>query len=132
METDQKLRVRLTASVSPSEDPRKVLAAMRNVLGECQYLVDEAPDSITLSSDSIRCLQKVHDQLRDRRVRDAARRLLLRDQEGDKLRLLLNRQAAAAGVIVVCSSGLESPLGPLFLDVQASEPQGLIDWLTAH
>ena len=132
MATDLKLRVQLSASVSPSEDPRKVLAAMRNVLGACEYLVEESPDSIVLSSDSITCLQKVHDQLRDRRVRDAARRLLLRGQEGETLRLLLNRQAAAAGVMVVCSSELESPLGPLFLELQSHDPQGLIDWLTAH
>jgi len=130
--TDLRLSVQLAASVSPSEDPERVLAAMRNVLGGCEYRVERSPDSIVLSSDSIRCLQKVQDQLRDRRVRDAARRLLLRGQDGETLRLLLNRQAAAAGVIVVCSSELESPLGPLFLEVQTHDPQGVIDWLTAH
>src|SRR2546430_9707542 len=70
-------RVELRASVAPSEDPQKVLAAMRQVLGDCDYTVEEGESSITLSSSSPRCLQKLHDQLRDRHVRDAARRLML-------------------------------------------------------
>ena len=131
METDQ-LRLRFSATVSPSEDPRKVLAAMKNIVGDCDFHLEEAAGSIEISSSSIRCIQKVHDQLRDRHVRDAARRLLLRSQDGDSLRLLFNRQAAAAGVIVVCASELESPLGPIVLEIQAAKVQELIDWLTTH
>jgi predicted RNA binding protein with dsRBD fold (UPF0201 family) len=131
LETSQ-VRVRLSATLSPSEDPGKVLAAMKNVVGDRDIHIEEAADSIELSSTSIRSLQKVHDQLRDRHVRDAARRLLLRRQDGDNLTLLLNRQAAAAGVIVVCSNELESPLGPIVLEIHAPKSQELIDWLTAH
>jgi len=64
---------------------------MRQVLGDCAYTVDEGENSIRLSSNSPRCLQKLHDQLRDRHVRDAARRLMLRLLEGDLLSLMLNR-----------------------------------------
>jgi len=103
---------------------------MCKVLGECDYSVEAREKSITLRASSSRCLQRLHDQLRDRHVRDAARRLMLRLLEGDTLRLMLNRQAASAGVLALCTSATESPLGPLTLLVRSEEPQKLIDWLT--
>jgi len=105
---------------------------MLNVFGECDCSVEQGPASVRLSSTSSRCLQKLHDQLRDRRVRDTARRLMLASLEGRVLPLRLNRQAAAAGVLSLCSSAVESPLGPLNLEIETEDPQQLIDWLTAH
>ncbi len=122
----------LRATVADSEDPEKVLAAMRNAFGDCDFEVDRRPDSIRLRSNSSRCLRRLHDQLRDRRVRDTARRLMLASVEGNVLRIRLNRQAAAVGVLALVSSAVESPLGPLNLEVETSSPQQLVDWLTAH
>jgi predicted RNA binding protein with dsRBD fold (UPF0201 family) len=126
------VKIELRATVAPSEDPQKVLAAMRQALGECEYEVDEAPTSIRIRSTSARCLQKLHDQLRDRHVRDAARRLMLASLEGNVLPLKLNRQAAVVGVLALCSNAVESPLGPLNLLLESDEPAKLIDWLTAY
>src|SRR5712664_2708371 len=105
---------------------------MREVMGDCDYTVDESENSIRLRSSSPLCLRKLHDQLRDRHVRDAARRLMLRLLEGDTLSLMLNRQAAAAGVLALCTAATESPLGPLRLEIERDAPQKLIDWLTAY
>jgi predicted RNA binding protein with dsRBD fold (UPF0201 family) len=139
--------IRLHASIAPSEDPEKVLKAARNVLGECNYSVETRGGAdtegdggtsgsveawLTLSSTDAHCLQRIHDQLRDRHVRDAARRLLLRGRRDSRLTLLLNRQAAFVGVVVVCNSVLESPLGPMVLEIDCDRAEGLIDWLTAH
>ena len=105
---------------------------MRQVLGDCDYSVEEGSNSVRLRSGSSRCLQRLHDQLRDRHVRDAARRLMLASLDGNVLLLKLNRQAAAAGVLALCSSAVESPLGPLNLEVETESPSQLIEWLTAH
>lgn len=105
---------------------------MRQVLGECDYSVEEGAASIRIRSGSSRCLQKLHDQLRDRHVRDAARRLMLVSLEGRVLPLKLNRQAAAAGVLALCSNAVESPLGPLNMEIESEAPEKLIDWLTAY
>jgi predicted RNA binding protein with dsRBD fold (UPF0201 family) len=105
---------------------------MRTVFGDCEYTVDEGGASIRMRSSSSRCLQRLHDQLRDRHVRDAARRLMLASLEGRVLPLKLNRQAAAAGVLALCSNAVESPLGPLNLEIETDAPEKLIDWLTAH
>jgi uncharacterized protein len=125
-------RIELRASVAPSEDPEKVIAAMHQVLGECDCLIDIDETSIKMRSSSPRCLQKLHDQLRDRHVRDAARRLMLRLLEGNTLTIMLNRQAASAGVVALCTTATESPLGPLTMEIESDAPQRLVDWLTAY
>ena len=132
MTSTERLSLVLRAEVAASEDAAKVLAAARNALGECDCQVEQRPNAVIISSSDRGCLQKIHDQLRDRHVRDAARRLLLKSSEGNHLRLLLNRQAAYVGIIAVVSTGEESPLGPLVLEMDSSDPQALIDWLTFY
>ena len=85
-----------------------------------------------ITSDDPQCLVKVHDQLRDRRVRAAARRLLMTGREGSRTTVMLNRQAATAGIVVLCSSEAESPLGPMYLTIESRELDAVIDWLTAY
>jgi len=122
----------LRASVSPSEDSSKVLSSLRNVLGDCVYQEEIFDGEVVLSSGSVGCLQRLHDQLRDRRVRDAARRLLLKGRSENTLNMMLNRQAAFAGIIALCNAEDESPLGPIFLTLESAEADKLIEWLTAH
>ena len=105
---------------------------MRQVLGDCNYSVEEHATSVMFRSDSYRCLFKLHDQLRDRHVRDAARRLMLASLEGNVLPLKINRQAAASGVLALCSNAVESPLGPINLRIETQSPEQLIDWFTSY
>ncbi len=132
MEARGPISISLHASVSPSEDPAKVQAAAKNVLGECAYEVEEVRDGFILHSDEMACLQKIHDQLRGRHVRAAANRLLLRMRDGPRLTALLNRQAAAAGVVALCTSATESSLGPLVLRMECASPEAVVEWLTAY
>jgi uncharacterized protein len=126
------LSIVLRAGVSPSEDREKVLTAVRNVLGDCSYQVEERDDAVILRSSEPACLLKVHDQLRDRHVRNAARRLLLKSIDGNRMRILFNRQAAFVGVIAAVSTGEESPVGPLTLELECEKPEELMDWLTPY
>jgi uncharacterized protein len=132
MEARLAVVVSLHAAVSPSEDPSKVLAAARNVLGDCAYEVEEAEGMVSLRSKELTCLQKIHDQLRDRHVRAAANRLLLRMRDGRRVTMLLNRQAATAGVVALCTSATESPLGPIMVEIETDTPDRLIEWLTVY
>ena len=127
------MRLELRAGVSPSEDAEKVLRAMKNVIGDCEYQTSKEGDStLLLASTSRRCLEKIRYQLRDRRVRGAARRLLLTRSEGESVSIMLNRQAAFQGVIALCSREDESPLGPVFLKLESDHLGTLTDWLTGH
>ena len=125
-------RVTLEASVSPSEDPSKVAGALANIAGTGVESVRGGPNSSKLVADDPRVLVSIRDKLRDRHVRAAARRQLLLNKKGRRATLMLNRQAAAAGVLALCGSPGESPLGPVFMTVESAKVDGAIDWLTAY
>lgn len=120
----------VSAAVLSSEERTKVLSALRNVLGDSKAVLHEAVGTVSLESGDPEALKFVKNQLRDRRVRSAARRLLLESLDGRFLDLLLNKQAAYAGVIALCSTEDQSPLGPIFLRVESPAPERLVDWLT--
>ena len=122
----------LRASVSRSEDPEKVLKAMRNLVGEGDCKVTNETGTITVSSNSRRSLEKIRHQLRDRRVRSAARRLLLTKSEGGSVSIMLNRQAASVGIVALCNREDESPLGPIYMRLESDHLGNLMDWLTAY
>jgi len=125
-------KIELDAMVSPSEDPAKVLQAMKNVVGDAKSEVGTNSRSAKLVTDDTMALVHIRDQLRDRHVRSAARRQMLLKRSGRTTSLMLNRQAATAGVVALCGSPEESPLGPIYLTVESKDIDAAIDWLTAY
>jgi len=122
----------LEATLSPSEDPGKVSQAMKNVIGEVRCDEHIGPGSATLTTEDPRALIHIRDQLRDRHVRSAAKKQMLLNSSESSTSLMLNRQAAAAGVIALCGSPEESPLGPIYVRVHSKRIEAVIDWLTAY
>ena len=127
-----RLRVTVEAALSPSEDPAKVRSAVANVLGECRRELREDPSRVRVTSDDGTSLRLLHDQLRDRHVRAAARKLLLVGRERGRTTVMLNRQAAQAGVLALCGSESESPLGPINLTIESEKLDDVVEWLTAY
>jgi len=125
-------RLVLEAAMSPSEDPAKVAQAMQRVVGDVIVEVTPGSRSVNLCTEDPRALVALRDQLRDRRVRSAARRQMLLNAAGRSTSLLLNRQAAAAGVVAICGSPAESPLGPIHLTIESDKLEAVLDWLTAY
>ncbi len=108
-----------------------MLAALENVLGGSEYEIRNGPPRFRLSATSTKGLVRFRDQLRDRGVRSAARRFAIRNRSSDKVRFMLNRQAAFEGIIVLCSSEGESALGPIYLTLETRDLDAVLDWLTA-
>ena len=129
---EPRARAVLEASVSPSEDPAKVVKALRNILGDSAATESEGERSARLRIEGLRGLDHVKEQLRDRHIRSAARRQLLLNRRGNETSLMLNRQAAASGVVALCGSPEESPLGPVYLTIRSGELEAVIDWLAAY
>jgi len=120
------------ADISPSEDPDKLVGALEKILGQSTGNISLGSRAVRLVTDDARVLLRIRDQLRDRHVRSAARRRLLLNREKNSTSLMLNRQAATTGVLVVCGSPEESPLGPIHLTIESVRLDAVIDWLTSY
>ena len=129
---DFRVKLTLDAAISPSEDPARVAGALRKVVGEAPGKATPGARAASLTTEDARALAFVRDQLRDRHVRSAARKQLLLNRNGDAASLMLNRQAAAAGVVALCGSPDESPLGPIYLTIESDRLDAAVDWLTAY
>jgi predicted RNA binding protein with dsRBD fold (UPF0201 family) len=131
LQPDPSAKVRLEAAVAPSEDPEKVMSAIRSVVVGTTH-EEVGKSEVRVVAEGSATLQRLRDQFRDRHVRGAARRLLIAGARGDSTTLMLNRQAATEGVVVLCGAPEESPLGPIYVTITCRGMEGLIEWLTAY
>ncbi|MCL4540658.1 MAG: hypothetical protein M1378_13855 [Bacteroidetes bacterium] len=116
--------------VKHTESKEKVAAAVSNLFKVGELRVEA--DRVVFTSEDIESLRFLKDQLRDRRVRSAARRLLLSNSKEGSFQtfLLLNKQAATVGVAALCDDPGESALGPIVLRIKSAHLQDVITWLT--
>ena len=125
-------RLTLKATISPSEDEEKVISALKEIGGDEQAALSIGPGSAKLTTTNGKALVRLRDQLRDRRIRSAARRQMITGRSGHSTSLMLNRQAAAAGVVALCGSEEESALGPIYLIIESSDLEKIIDMLSGY
>ena len=124
------LDVVVETEVRRTESKEKVASAVSNLFKVGELRVEE--DRVVFTSENIESLRFLKDQLRDRRVRSAARRLLLSNSGEDPFQtfLLLNKQAATVGIAALCDDPRESALGPIVLRIKSPRLQEVISWLT--
>jgi len=120
--------------VRPTEDPAKVKKAVTNILrGEVEVRqVDEWSGKVILEGKDQSSLERFRMILQRDRIRAAARSVLRRSVEGDRIIFYLNKQAAHAGHVSFSAPEGESPLGPIQVVVETENPDQLIDWLAGQ
>jgi uncharacterized protein len=82
------------------------------------------------TSNQVESLSIIYEQVQSRRSVSVLRRMLINNLDGKTTSFLLNKQAAAAGVVALIDRDNESPLGGLRIQVQCQPIQQVIDWLT--
>lgn len=120
------------AQVKKTESKDKVAEAVSKLFpGPGELRVEE--NKVQFVSGDIESLRFLRDQFRDRRVRAAARRLLLTGMKGESKQtfLLLNKQAATVGIAALCDDPRESQLGPISLRIRSENLERAIDWITS-
>jgi predicted RNA binding protein with dsRBD fold (UPF0201 family) len=123
---------RVETPLSPTEDPEKVLRAIRNLLPNCTPTISRTDERHAKFEGSVARLEDLHNLkslLRQEAIRDAARKLLFKSISGSSIVVHLNKQAAFAGKASFCEQYDESPLGPITLTITTENPEQLIDWL---
>jgi predicted RNA binding protein with dsRBD fold (UPF0201 family) len=123
------VEVKVEVPINPSEDPEKVIAAINNVIYGCQLKTPYDSTRIVGSSFGTASLSIIYEQIRSRSIMSVLRKILLSNCTGQTTWFALNKQAAAAGTVVVAEESQESPLGPIKIKVNCSEMDKLIDWL---
>jgi len=130
---DADVRVRVYAKLEPYEDPGKVELAIKNVVGHVEPKARTVEESFILYEfEGLNALHFIYSKVRDRQVLSAVKRLLLSNRSGSSTKLMLNRQVAYIGNIVVCEEEAESPLGPIFVEIESSKIDEVIEWLAGE
>jgi predicted RNA binding protein with dsRBD fold (UPF0201 family) len=125
------VKIHIEAEINPTESEEKVKKAIWNLFGDISTEVKADPKGgiLTADAESQEALSTLRNILRRDRIRDASRRALRQSLKGSVMAFYLNKQAAFAGHISFCEAESESPLGPIRVTIQATDPLQLIDWL---
>lgn len=132
VEQPEEFEVEAVATVNPSEDKSKVITALKNIIGEAEASIGEDGERVYLKTKDPRSLKHLKDSLRDRRIRAVAKRLVLESKKGNEFTILANKQAAYVGIISLCESEEESPLGAIRLRFKSADLDKLIEYLTEY
>jgi predicted RNA binding protein with dsRBD fold (UPF0201 family) len=117
--------------IYPTESEENVKAAVNNVLDNATITIKLSVKGSTLNAvaKGQESLIKLRNMMHNDRIRDAARRLLFKSIRGNMVSFCLNKQVAFAGHVSFSEETAESPLGPIKINIEAEQPQQLVDWL---
>ena len=122
------IEIKVEATVNPSEDPQKVIAAIENVVDNC-YPEFRYGSRAVGRARGTEPLSLIYEQVRSRSAMGVLRRMLLDNRAGDTTWFYLNKQAAAAGIAAVIEDEQESPLGPIRVTIDCEELDSIVNWL---
>ncbi|MGC9516088.1 MAG: RNA-binding domain-containing protein [Methanomicrobiales archaeon] len=113
------------AKVNPTEDVQKVIDSFNNIFKSSDMVIDENQIMISGHKDG---LENLKESLEQRKVRETARKILIKGIHNNEIIFNLSKQAAYVGVPVILDSEL-SALGEIEVIVNCPNPQQFIDWI---
>ena len=113
-------RVRVRTPLNPTESPAKVKVALLNLFPDLVFV--EAGSELVGEAASLDHLRKL---IRNQRIRDTARSVLLRGRRGSAMRFTLSKQPAYVGRVNF--GGATGPLGDIDVSVEDEDLDALID-----
>ena len=114
-------RVRVETPVHPTENPDKVMTALRNLFPDVR--IESTEGRIVGTTEN---LDRLRELIRTQRIRDTARRQLLAGRRGDRTTVSLSKQAAFVGVVNFAAS---SPLGDITVEIESDDLEAAIDYV---
>ncbi|UEC43831.1 MAG: hypothetical protein METHAR1v1_1740003 [Methanothrix sp.] len=116
------IELTVISPLRPTESPEKVASALESLFSG---IVLEATENRIEGRGGAEALSTFHRLLREQRILDTARSVLLAGRVGDALQFRLNKQAATVGRISFPPA--EEPLGSIHVEIRG--PEILVDWL---
>lgn len=114
-------------SINPSEDPKKVEQALSNILSDIDIKINQ--ESLKATSKNLESLTRIFETIHSRKSQNNFRRQLNHNLIDDSTWFYLNKQAAFANVVALCSEADESPLGPIKVILRSKNIERAIEWL---
>lgn len=127
------VNVYIEVEINPTESEDKVKEAVENMFGSIPMQIKPLRKSSLLVSEAIglEALTKLCNLLRRERIRSAARAVLYEGLKGNTINFCLNKQVAYAGHVSFSKEVAESPLGPIRVRIECTNPRELINWLVS-
>ena len=116
---------RIRAWLQPTEDPGKVVQAIRNMFGEIE--VETKQGVISARLEGVEALSVLRGRIAQDRIRDTIKKVFMRWADENLLSFGLNRQAAYAGHFSLKLKG-EDPMGPIQVRIEG-DVQRMITYL---
>ena len=114
-------------SIKSSEDPQKVEQAVSNILSEMDFNITK--DTLKASSKNLESLNRISETIKTRKTQNVYKRQLNHNLLGDSTWFYLNKQAAFANTVALCSEAEESPMGPIKIILNSKNIEEVIEWL---
>ncbi len=123
--------LQVRSDLRPTEDLERVLRSIRNLFDVERYdVIDGTPyKEVVCESNKVESLLRFHQVLRQDRILDTARKIMLSSRAGNRITLKLHKQSAYAGHVSFVTYDSESPLGPIRVIIVSDDVERIIDWL---
>ena len=126
--------VRIEAEVRPTEDPKKVLRALKKLFDTNFEFVErgEGWGAWVGTCENLECLEPLKNAIRAKGVDTTFRYYLRKLSKGERNVLIfrLNKQAAFVGVPSFAEEDIESPMGAITVEIHSNDVRDVIRWLT--
>ena len=113
------------ADVNPTEDLDKVIKAISSVI---EYDEIEVGENYICANGDFETIKNLRDELRERKIRGAARKLMIKRSGPNKIRFNLSKQAAYAGMLNLVDDSL-CALGEIEVQIKTEDVKKFIDWI---
>lgn len=116
-----------------TEDKSKLIRAINNLFeitedeikiitkGDNQYLFAEI--------DGLKGIQKLYEGLRNQKIIQTARKILMGPMDSEGVSFLLNKQALYMNKFHFCETPSESPMGPVWIRIISDNIERLLEYL---
>lgn len=113
------------AEVYPTEDLDKVIKALSNIFN---YDDIEIGDDYVCVSGKKESIVDFKEDLKDRKIRSVARKMMIKGIHANKISFNLSKQAALAGIPNFVED-YQSPLGEIKVEIKTDDVEKFIDWI---
>jgi len=126
------IEIEAEAFIHPTEDPERVEKAIKTVFPTSSMTLESQTEEVRIlraREHGKQALIPLQSLLRQDRIRDAARSVLMSGISNNMITFDLNKQVAFVRHISFSMPNAETPLGPITVRIRCKDPIGLIEWL---